>query len=69
MLDPVDRGLYRLVDAPATELSSLAEVSKRAPHAVIRLLSAHQAHRMTTEAPHAVWVLIDWHVTSEASPR
>lgn len=59
LLEKLDRGLYRLADAPVTELSSLAEVSKRVPHAVICLLSALQAHGMTTELPHAVWVLID----------
>jgi predicted transcriptional regulator of viral defense system len=61
LLEQVDRGLYRLADAPVTELSSLAEVSKRVPHAVVCLLSALQLHGMTTEAPHAVWVLIDRH--------
>lgn len=61
LLEQVDRGLYRLADAPVTELSSLAEVSKRVPHAVICLLSALQVHGMTSEAPHAVWVLIDRH--------
>lgn len=61
LLEQVDRGLYRLVDAPVTELSSLAEVSKRVPQAVICLLSALQVHGMTTESPHAVWVLIDRH--------
>ena len=59
LLEQVDRGLYRLADGPVTELSSLAEVSKRVPHAIICLLSALQVHGMTTEAPHAVWVLID----------
>lgn len=57
----MDRGLYRLANAPVTELSSLAEVSKRVSHAVICLISALQVHGMTTEAPHAVWVLIDRH--------
>jgi len=61
LIEQVDRGLYRLVDAPVTELSSLAEVSKRVPHAIICLLSALQVHRMTTESPHAVWVLLDRH--------
>ena len=60
-LEQVDRGLYRLADAPVTELSSLAEVSKRVPHAVVCLLSALQVHGLTSEAPHAVWVLIDRH--------
>jgi predicted transcriptional regulator of viral defense system len=61
VLEQVDRGLYRLADSPMSELGSLAEVSKRVPHAVICLLSALQLHGMTTEAPHAVWVLIDRH--------
>jgi predicted transcriptional regulator of viral defense system len=59
LLEQVERGLYRLADAPVTELSTLADVSKRIPHAIICLLSALQVHGMTTEAPHAVWVLID----------
>jgi predicted transcriptional regulator of viral defense system len=61
VLEQVDRGLYRLADAAVTELSSLAEVTKRVPHAIICLLSALQVHGLTTEAPHAVWVLIDRH--------
>lgn len=61
LLEQVGRGLYRLADAPVTELSTLAEVSKRVPHAAICLLSALQVHGMTTEAPHAVWVLIERH--------
>lgn len=61
LLEQVDRGIYRLADAPLNELSSLAEVSKRLPNAVICLLSALQAHGLTTEAPHAVWVMIDRH--------
>lgn len=59
LLERVDRGLYRLPDAPVTELHSLAEVSKRVPHAIVCLLSALQVHGLTTEAPRAVWVLID----------
>lgn len=59
ILERVDRGLYRLADAPATELSTLAEVAKRVPHAVICLLSALRVHGLTTESPHAVWILID----------
>ncbi|MCC6750549.1 MAG: type IV toxin-antitoxin system AbiEi family antitoxin domain-containing protein [Deltaproteobacteria bacterium] len=61
LLEQVDRGLYRLADAPVTELSSLSEVSKRVPHAVICLLSALQVDGLTSEAPHVVWVLIDRH--------
>lgn len=61
LLEQVDRGLYRLADAPVTELSSVAEVAKRVPHGIICLLSALQIHELTTESPHAVWLLIDRH--------
>jgi predicted transcriptional regulator of viral defense system len=61
LLERVDRGLYRLVDAPVTELHSLAEVAKRVPRGIVCLLSALQAHGLTTEAPHLVWLLIDRH--------
>src|SRR4051794_37650081 len=59
VLELVDRGLYRMTGAPLGELSSLAEVAKRVPHAIVCLLSALQVHGLTTEAPHAVWVLLD----------
>lgn len=59
LLEQVDRGLYRLADAPVTELSSVAEVAKRVPHGIVCLLSALQIHGMTTEVPHAVWLLLD----------
>ena len=58
VLERVDRGLYRLVDAPVTELHSLAEVAVRVPQATVCLGSALQLHGLTTEAPHAVWVMI-----------
>jgi predicted transcriptional regulator of viral defense system len=58
-LEKIGRGLYRLSDSPVTELSSLAEVAKRVPHGVICLVSALQLHGLTTESPHAVWLLID----------
>jgi predicted transcriptional regulator of viral defense system len=61
LLEQVDRGVYRIADAPITELSSLAELSKRVPHAIICLLSALQVHGLTSEVPAAVWILIDRH--------
>jgi predicted transcriptional regulator of viral defense system len=54
VLERVDRGLYRLVQAPTTELSFLADLAKHVPHAIIGLLSALQVHGLTTESPHAV---------------
>lgn len=58
-LERAGRGLYRQTEGEATELHSLAEVSLRVPHATVCLLSALQVHGLTTEAPHAVWVMID----------
>jgi predicted transcriptional regulator of viral defense system len=60
-LEQMDRGLYRLPDAEVTELHTLAEVGKRVPHGIICLLSALQVHELTTEVPHAAWLLIDTH--------
>ncbi len=61
LLERAARGLYTAVDAPITELHSLVEVIARVPQASICLLSALQVHAMTTEVPHAVWVLIRTH--------
>ncbi len=58
-LEHAGRGLYVAPDADLTELHSLAEVSLRVPHATICLLSALQVHGLTTELPHAVWIMID----------
>src|SRR5881275_25698 len=59
LLEQVDRGVYRLAGAPVTEFRSLVEVAKRVPHAVVCLLSALQFHGLTTEVPHAVWLMIE----------
>lgn len=61
LLEQVDRGLYRLPGASITELTSIANVSKRVPHAIVCLLSALQIHGLTTEVPYAVWIMIDRH--------
>lgn len=61
LLERVDRGIYRIADAPVSELSALGEVAKRVPEGIICLLSALQVHGLTTEVPHAVWLLIDRH--------
>jgi predicted transcriptional regulator of viral defense system len=55
----VGRGVYRAPDADRTELTSLADVAKRAPAVVFCLLTALQIHGLTTEVPHEVWVLLD----------
>jgi predicted transcriptional regulator of viral defense system len=66
LLEQAARGLYTAVDAPVTELHSMVEVAARVPHATFCLLSALQVHELTTEAPHAVWVLIETHARAPA---
>lgn len=51
-------GLYTLPEAPVTENSSLAEVAKRLPHAVVCLISALSFHGITTQIPHEIWLTI-----------
>jgi predicted transcriptional regulator of viral defense system len=59
VLEQSARGLYRLANADVTELHTLAEVAARVPHGIVCLLSALQVHGLTTEVPHAVWLMID----------
>lgn len=51
-------GLYTLPEAPVTENSSLAEVAKMLPHAVVCLISALSYHGITTQIPHEIWLTI-----------
>jgi predicted transcriptional regulator of viral defense system len=71
LLERAARGLYMAADTSVTELHSLVEVVARVPHATICLLSALQVHELTTEVPHAVWVLIETHARAPAisSPK
>ncbi len=61
VLEQIDRGLYQLAGAATTESNSLAAVAKRVSRSTVCLLSALQVHGLTTEAPHAVWIMIDRH--------
>lgn len=54
----VDRGLYTLPGGAGTEHQSLLEVAKKAPKAVICLLSALAYHRIGTQLPAQVWIAI-----------
>lgn len=58
-LERIGRGLYRRAQKEETEHQSLIETSKAAPHGVICLLSALRFHGLTTQLPHAVWLMID----------
>jgi len=55
----VGRGLYALPDAQTSEHLSFAEVAKRAPNAVICLISALEFHHLTTQIAHSVWIAIE----------
>lgn len=52
------RGLYRRTDAEITELETVAMVCKRAPRAVVCLLTALHIHAIGTQAPGAVWIAV-----------
>lgn len=55
----VGRGLYRLRNAPLTELETVAAVSKRIPGAIVCLLTALHIHGIGTQAPRDVWIALD----------
>ena len=57
------RGLYQLPDAELDANHSLAEIAKRAPKAVICLVSALAFHGLTDQLPRQIWLAIgrnDW---------
>ncbi|WP_375204224.1 type IV toxin-antitoxin system AbiEi family antitoxin domain-containing protein [Hyphococcus sp.] len=57
------RGLYQLPDAEIDANASLAEIAKRAPNAIICLMSALAYHGLTDQLPRKVWIAIgakDW---------
>lgn len=58
LLRRVGRGLYVHPDTPMTENHSFALVGKRAPEAVICLLSALRFHEITTQIPSEVWIAV-----------
>jgi predicted transcriptional regulator of viral defense system len=58
LLERINRGLYRLPDAPLDENLNLSEVAHRVPRAVIVLVSALQFHRIGTHQAHSVYLLI-----------
>lgn len=53
------RGVYTLPEHEPTEHTDLAAVAKRAPRAVICLLSALRYHEITTQNPFEVWIMIE----------
>lgn len=52
-------GLYRLADAEATDMETVAMVASAIPQAIICLLSALRVHELGTQSPRQVWLAID----------
>jgi predicted transcriptional regulator of viral defense system len=52
------RGLYVKPDHAATRHTDIAAVGARTPKAVVCLVSALEYHGLTTQVPHAVWIMI-----------
>ena len=58
VIEPVSRGIYRLVDLPPISNPDLVTVALRFPNAVICLISALSYHGITTQVPHKVSVAV-----------
>ncbi len=62
----IGRGTYQLADAEIDTHATLIETAKRAPNAVICLMSALAYHGLTDQLPREVWIAIgakDWKPT------
>ncbi len=57
-LQRVGRGLYALPGRPVSELSTLAQVARKHPRAIVCLLSALRFHEFTTQSPFEVWLAV-----------
>ena len=58
LLEKISVGLYSLPNALATEHSTIAEIAKRIPHAVICLVSALIYHELTTQLSTDIWIAV-----------
>jgi len=58
-VERLSRGLYALPGSgEVTEWHSLVLMARRAPKAVVCLLSALRFHELTTQNPHEVWIAV-----------
>jgi len=58
VLDQLGRGLYRLASAPPLSHPDLVAACRRAPRAVVCLVSALDYHGLTTQIPHEVYLAV-----------
>ena len=59
LIEPLSRGLYRLVNLPPIENPDLVAAATRFPHAVLCLISALDWHGITTQIPHQVHLAVE----------
>ena len=52
------RGIYTLPEYEPTHQIDLVTVCARVPKAVVCLISALEFHELTTQIPHAIWIMI-----------
>ena len=57
----LERGVYRVAEAPLESHEDLALVALRKPEAVVCLLSALRFHELTSESPGSVWIAVENH--------
>lgn len=58
IIEPLDRGIYRLVDLPKVSNPDLIAIALRYPNSVVCLISALSFHGITTQIPHEVSLAI-----------
>ncbi len=58
LLEPLARGLYRLIGTPEPGFPDLVAVALKIPKGVICMISALSFHEMTTQLPHAVDIVL-----------
>ncbi|MDQ7727620.1 type IV toxin-antitoxin system AbiEi family antitoxin domain-containing protein [Halomonas sp. SpR8] len=59
LIEPLSRGLYRLVSLPPIENPDLVATVTRFPNAVLCLISALDWHGITTQIPHQVHLAVE----------
>ena len=58
IIEPISRGVYRLVDLPQVSDPDLIAIALRYPNSVVCLISALSFHEITTQIPHEVSLAI-----------
>lgn len=58
VIEPISRGLYRLVDLPPITYPDLVAAASQFPQAVLCLVSALAWHEITTQIPHEIHLAV-----------